>query len=109
MTYSKEIIETVWGKGRAIAEQDSAVWRMDECGAWMRREHYARDESEYGWRIENVSAGGGDTPENLRPLHCKNVFDRAAKHAKCHVTADLKGIDTREHLASSPRNRHLSA
>ena len=107
MAYGNEMVQKVWEKGRVIAEQDPADWRQDECGAWMRREQYGQEALEYGWRIENVSLGGPNELGNLRPLHCENSFDAGAGHAKCHVTADQKGIDVREHLHSPPRNRRV--
>lgn len=107
MFYSTEIVERIWEKGRAVPEQDPATWRKDECGAWMRREHYAREDSEYGWKIVNVSPGGPDIPENLRPFHFQNSFDLGANRAKCRITADQRGIDPHEHLHEAPRNRPL--
>lgn len=107
MPYSKQTVERVWEKGRVIPEQDPAAWRKDECGAWMRREHYGREDSEHGWKIENVSPGDAEARENLRPFHCKNSYDPGAGGAKCRVTADQKGVDAHEHLVSSPRNRPI--
>ena len=107
MAFSQEMIQKIWNRGRVIAEQDPAVWRKDECGAWMRREHYGRESSEYGWKIENVTAGGADTVDNLRPLHCGNSFDPGLGQAKCHVTGDQTGVDPHEHIVASPRNRHI--
>jgi hypothetical protein len=72
----------------------------------MKRQHYGNERSEYGWKIENVSAGGPDVLENLRPFHHENAFDRANGQAKCHVTADRTGIEPREHIAQ-PRNRNI--
>lgn len=106
MPFSDEMIRQVWEKGRGTPDQDSDVWRKDECGAWMNREHYGKERSEYGWRIENVSIGGPDILENLRPLHLQNTFDRANHQAKCRVTADRTGLEAREHI-NEPRNRNV--
>lgn len=105
MPYTQQIIQSVWEKGRVIAEQDPAEWRKDACGAWMRREHYGHENSDYGWKIENVSPGGADEPENLRPFHCKNSYDVGTGRAHCHVTADHKDVDSHERLVASPRNQ----
>ncbi len=105
MPFSDEMIQQVWEKGRATLDQNSAIWREDECGAWMRREHYGNKRSEYGWMIENVSTGGADILENLRPFHHQNTFDRANHQAKCHVTADRTGLEASEHI-KEPRNRN---
>jgi hypothetical protein len=107
MTYSQKMIYDVWNRGRVIAEQDPAVWRKDECGAWIRREHYGQEASEYGWKIENVTAGGAGNLDDLRPLHCGNSFDPGVSHAKCHMTGDQKGVDPHEHIVSTPRNRRI--
>lgn len=105
MPFSDEMIQQVWEKSRATLDQDSAIWRRDECGAWMKRECYENERSDYGWKIENVSIGGPDILENLRPLHHQNTFDRANHRAKCRVTADRTGLEAREHI-KEPRNRN---
>ena len=104
MAFSKEMVQQVWEQGRGTQDQDPTLWRKDECGAWMRREHYDSAHSEYGWKIENVSPGGPETLENLRPFHRENSFDRGAQHPRCQVTADQKKVDTREHIVDRPRN-----
>lgn len=91
MPYDKETIDQVWQHGRVMTDLDPALWRRDECGAWMRREHYGRESSEFGWRIVNVSLGGPDTAENLRPLQHANRYDRGERRAHCKVTADQTG------------------
>lgn len=104
MTYSETLIQQVWEKGRGLADRDSDKWRQDECGAWLRRDAYDHESSDYGWRIVNTSPGGADAVENLRPLHVNNRFDRPNNKAHCHVTADRTGLqptDTIDH----PRNK----
>lgn len=107
MSYSKDTVQSVWEKARVMAEQDPAVWRKDECGAWIKREHYQHESSEFGWIIANVSPGGSSETHNLRPFHRENSFDIGAAQAKCRVTADQTGIDPHEHLTSTPRNRRV--
>ncbi len=104
MAFSDEMIQQVWEKGRGTFDQDSSIWRQDECGAWMKREHYGNQHSDYGWKIENVSIGGPDIVQNLRPFHCQNTFDKANHRAKCHVTADRTALEASEHV-KEPRNR----
>lgn len=104
MPFSDVIIQQVWEKGRATFDQDGTMWRKDECGAWMNRAQYGNEHSEYGWKIENVSVGGPDIIENLRPFHRHNTFDTANQQAKCHITADRTGLEAREHI-KEPRNR----
>jgi hypothetical protein len=105
MVFSDELIEKVWQKARATSKLSSETWRQDECGAWMRRDHYGLDRSEFSWKIENISLGGPDTLENLRPFHRANVYDHANRRATCHITADLAGVSAVEQVVSEPRNR----
>ena len=104
MAFDDKTIERVWQKARAMTEPTSELWRQDECGAWIRRDHYGAAHSEFGWKIENVSAGGADVLENLRPFHHANGFDRATRQARCHVKADRTGVPVMEHIRE-PRNR----
>jgi hypothetical protein len=81
-------------------------WREDECGAWIAREHYRDTGSNFGWMIVNVSAGGPDILENLRPLHHRNSYNIGSQYAQCHVTADRTGLPPFEH-SFEPRNRDV--
>lgn len=104
MTFSDEIVQAVWEKGRGTVDQEATIWRKDECGAWMMREHYGYVNSEYGWQIANVSPGGPDNLENLRPFHLKNGFDRNAHKVRCQVTADREDIQPTAQVGT-PHNR----
>ncbi len=103
MEFSEEKIQQVWEKARGTLDQDSNVWRKDECGAWINRDQYGSEYSDYGWKIENVSLANSSAVENLRPFHRGNSFDRNVGQAKCHVTADRTGLEAREHI-DQPRN-----
>lgn len=92
MVLSEELVQQVWEKARGFSDRDSTEWRQDECGAWLRRDAYENEQSEFGWTVVNTSPGDPDTLENLRPLHCKNSFDRANEKAHCHVSADREGL-----------------
>jgi hypothetical protein len=59
-----ELVEAVWAHGRTMPEADAAHWRQDACGAWMRREHFGREDSEFGWKMERV--GYPDAPASRR-------------------------------------------
>ena len=102
--HSERIVQEVWAKGRATADADPNLWRKDACGAWMRRDHYGRAQSEFAWKIENVSAGGFETPESLRPFNCANSYDRANARSHCRLTADMSGVPTPARVLE-PRNR----
>lgn len=104
MAHSEEVIRQVWEKARGMTELSPELWRRDECGAWIRRDHYGQTRSDFGWKIENVSVGGPDTVENLRAFHHANSYDRAGRHARCRVTADQTDIPVTGHVRE-PRNR----
>ena len=105
MEYSEQVIQQVWEKGRGSGGIDTDLWREDECGAWISRPDYGRADSEFGWKIVNVTPGGPHTPENLRPLHLRNDYDVANRQAKRHVTADRTGLATFERTFQ-PHNRN---
>jgi hypothetical protein len=106
MQLDEDMIQKVWQKGRGAADRAAAEWRTDECGAWMHRAQYGNADSEYGWKIQNVSAGAANTVENLRPFHKANSFDVANRKPHCHVTADRAGLAPTQHVGT-PRNRNV--
>lgn len=106
MKFSEELVQQVWEKARGNFDVDSGLWREDECGAWISRNQYGHQNSDFGWRIENVSAGGPDILENLRAFHHGNSFDRTSVHPKCHVTADRTGLASSERTFQ-PRNKNI--
>lgn len=108
MAYSDNLVQQVWEKGRAYAEIDGGTWREDECGAWIRRDEYGRTDSEFGWRILNVSGGGADTLENLRPFHHSNGYDPGGQRHVRHVMADRTKMAVFEHNFE-PRNKNVKA
>lgn len=104
MAYSDTLIQQVWEKARAYTEIDAGTWREDECGAWICRDKYGHLDSAFGWKIVNVSGGGADALENLRPLHYRNDYDIAGhKHIR-NIVADRTGMPVFEHNFE-PRNR----
>jgi hypothetical protein len=100
---SPSLIEAVWAHGRTLPEADSAEWRQDACGAWIRREHFGREDSEFGWKIEQIAAGA-QSAENLRPFQWRNGYDIAERAPHCRVRADRAGVPA-EKYARPPRNR----
>ncbi len=106
MDYSEQLIQQVWEKGRAHTEIDMDLWREDECGAWISRLDYGKTSSEFGWKIVNVTAGGPNTPDNLRPFHHRNDYDVSGHQARRRVTADRTGLAVFEH-SFQPHNRNL--
>ncbi len=106
MKLSDQLIQQVWEKGRASTEISADLWREDECGAWISREDYGKTDSDFGWKIVNVTSGAPDTPDNLRPFHHRNGYDVANRKVKRHVTADRTGLATFER-SLDPRNRNV--
>lgn len=106
MDWSDAIVDAVWQHGRAMPEADAARWRQDACGAWIRREHFGHEQSEFGWKIERVAAGGAPSVESLRPFHVRNRYDIALGAPHCSVTADRTDVPAVEYIYP-PRNRDL--
>ena len=98
-----ELVEAVWQRGQEMPESDATHWRQDACGAWMRREHYGL-KGDFGWKMEKVSPGGGETAENLRPFHWKNGYDIGNSRPRCQLIADRNNVPA-ERYASPPRKR----
>lgn len=103
MTITESLIQGVWEKARGMPDQDPTKWRKDQCGAWLHRQQYNNATSEYGWKIENVTAGGPDVLENLQPLHRNNDFDIATGKPQCRVTADRTSLLPTQSV-DQPRN-----
>jgi hypothetical protein len=90
MSWSPEEIETVWQRGLEVFNYDRALWRKDECGAWIHRTDYGRRDSQYGWEIGPITSqepGGTDALSNLRPLHWQNNALESDGRLKCAVKA----------------------
>lgn len=104
MAFSNEMVARVWEKARGTTELSTETWRKDECGAWINCEQYGHEHSDFGWKIVNVSVGGPDVLENLRPFHHANGYDHARPHARCRVTADQTDVPVTGHIRN-PRNR----
>jgi len=102
--FKPEVVDLVWQHARVTVEADPAIWRLDACGAWIRRDQFGRDNAEFGWRIENVSTGVTNDSANLRAFHWRNRFDVANNRPHCRVNADRTGTPAGEYV-SPPRNR----
>lgn len=72
--FPDQVINAVWQNAAVVEGYDSAIWRKDFAGAWIRRDHYGI-ESKYGWEIDHLkpsSKGGSDNLSNLNALHWQN-------------------------------------
>lgn len=87
--YDREIVDTVWLLAEAVDGNDSALWRKDECGAWINRLEYGKRHSSFGWEICDLSLGHRPgTLGDLRPMQWENYIDRIAAITQSRVTAD---------------------
>ena len=80
----------IWNKGTAVEGYDSAVFRKDICGNWMRFDEHAK-ESDYGWEIDHIlprSLGGMSYIGNLQPLYWRNNRLKAETYPWVLKTAD---------------------
>jgi len=90
MNYSDDLVQKVWEKGSAVSNNDPAVWRKDQCEAWIGRQYYGNRDSKYGWEIDHikpVSDGGRDDLSNLRPLQWENNASKQDGRLTCPVVA----------------------
>jgi hypothetical protein len=105
MEYEEKLIQAVWEKARGLHEKDTTQWRKDRCGAWIQREHYNNQNSEFGWTIQVVSPGRPDDLKNLEPFHWKNTFDIANGKPQCRASADQSGLSPTQ-VVGEPRNNY---
>ncbi len=77
MTWSDQMVQRVWEKGKVVSDNDKNLWRKDDCDAWIRRNDYGNRNSQYGWEIDHINPGGGDDLSNLRPLQWQNNVDKS--------------------------------
>ena len=101
---SPSLIEAVWAHGRTLPEADSAEWRQDACGAWIRREHFGREDSDFGWKIEQIAAGA-QSAENLRPFHWRNALRHRRTRAAFAACAPTAPAFRPKSTAPPPRKR----
>ncbi len=74
-TFSDDEIQEVWNKAKKVEGEDSAIYRKDYAGAWIKFDEYGNTESTLGWEIDHrnpVSKGGADNLSNLDPLQWNN-------------------------------------
>lgn len=87
MSFSDEMVQKVWGKGKTVPNYDKDKYRKDQCDAWMIREKHGDRKSKYGWEIDHINTKGGDDLPNLRPLQWENNVATGEGKLKCVVTS----------------------
>jgi hypothetical protein len=88
MVFDEALVQAVWEKGRISGERDQTTWRQDQCGAWMRRDHYGNPESEFGWKILSLELEDSTDIESMHPFHEQNDYDIPAARPRCVITSD---------------------
>lgn len=106
MGFSDQVIQQIWEKARAMADRDSSKWRHDQCGAWIKRDAYEQEHSDYGWAIRNMTLGESKKLEDMHPFHCQNAYDLASGKPQCNVIADRTGIQPTQKI-DHPRNKSV--
>lgn len=80
---TQEMINQLWEEASVVQNLSRDEWRLDPCGALIKKDHYANRDSDYGWEIDHVvsksfliSAGATeaeyDHMDNLRVMHWAN-------------------------------------
>lgn len=104
MSFSQEVIDAVWNKAtRSTDNNESAGFRQDQCGAWIKKAEYGNRSHRHGWEVDHITAqanGGGDQLSNLRPLHWGNNSSRGKSRLNTQRPA-VKSIGNKNYQLNS--------
>ena len=90
MPYSQEIIDLIWEKGKVVKGFNPDVLRKDIYGAWIIKDHFGSQDSEYAWEIDfkvSLSKGGEIKESNMQPMQWENKTFKDAGQLAAHVTS----------------------
>ncbi len=90
MDLSYETKLAVWKKAKVVNGANPAIWRKDQCDAWIGWDYYGDRSCDYGWEIDHitpVSKGGTNDLSNLRPLQWMNNAYRQNDRLYCKITS----------------------
>lgn len=87
MGWTEQEKSFVWSRAEEVFGVDPAKFRKDSCGAWMGWEFYGDRNSPFGWEIDHVSPGGGNSLSNLQALQWDNNVAKSDGQHRCPVTA----------------------
>lgn len=91
---TEEEIDAIWQKGRIVSDYDPSKFRKDACGAWIARDQFGKTDAEFGWEVDHIypqALGGGDDPENKRPLHFKNNRSKGVDYPSYKSVVTARG------------------
>ena len=99
---TQEIIDQLWENAPTVQGKSEAEWRFDPCGALIKRDHYGRRDSDYGWEIDHVvskafliSAGASecdyDSIDNLRAMHWANNDSKGTNYPEYLAVRSSQG------------------
>jgi len=85
--FDKDTIKQVWNKADSKYSLNFNIFRMDQFGAWIKKDQYNNCNSMYGWKIINIGNLKNNTKKssNLVPVHHKNEVQRNNEPQQCNV------------------------
>lgn len=96
--FSEYLIRKVWEKALIIEDMDPGTYRLDNCGALIKKELYLKEYKALseGWKIDLIkpeSKGGTDELSNLQALQWENEGAKAEFYPfwECIVSGGRKG------------------
>lgn len=114
MTPNKDaIIEKLWLKARAVEGYDSSLFRLDACGAWIRRDCYGDMHNAFGWGVDLIfpqKLGGTPIMENMRALHYRNIQSKGSDYPSYRTAVKAEGsmnVDCVNYLVVNNKTRKI--